>query len=105
METNTNTNTNPWPMRIEMRTMDSIDAAEFGIDVNAEIGETVGWRVLPNRRIEVDSRDDARDVAGYIRREADLVPEDRSAAHRETVRAMYADADTIERAADRRGEE
>ena len=97
-------NVNVWPMRIELRTMDSVDAAEFGIDVNAENGETVGWRVLPNQRIEIDSYHDAHDVAGYIRREADLLAEGFTRTGPTVRERMYADADMIERAADRRGE-
>lgn len=104
METNTNTNTAAWPMRIELRAYHSADAARFGIDVNAENGDAVGWRIPCYRVIEIDSADDAADVADYIRREADAMADD-DHPHTIAVRAkMLADADAIERASDREGD-
>lgn len=97
----TNKRTNAWPMRIELDTVDAVYAAEFGIDVNAERGETVGWRVLPGRWIEVDSIDDAYDLAGYVRREAESAWIHGDPAREELQAAMHADADLVERAAAR----
>jgi len=91
-------------MRIELRSYYSVDAALFGIDVNAENGNAVGWRMPCYPVIEIDSADDAADVADYIRREADVIARD-GGEHAPTVRVkMYADADMIERAAARRGD-
>jgi len=106
METNTNTNTNTaaWPMRIELRSYYSVDAALFGIDVNAENGNAVGWRMPCYPVIEIDSADDAADVADYIRREADVIARDDTDSGRAARVKMYADADMIERAAARRGD-
>jgi len=93
----TNTNTNAWPMRIELRTYHSADAARFGIDVNAENGDAVGWRIPCYRVIEIDSADDAADVADYIRREADAMVDD-DHPHTVAVRAkMHADANALGR--------
>ena len=110
METNTNTNAAAWPMRIELRSPDSWAAAVFGIDANRENGDAVGWRMLEGRWIEVDSADDAEDVADYIVRDSFALGE-ASGARRAVMRddadrigRMAANRARIERAADRGGD-
>ena len=102
----TNTNKNAWPVRIELRSEDSVYAAELAADVNRENGDAVGWRVLSGRWIEVDSIDDADDLGDYIHREAELLELGDSDRYIDTASpdraiAMHRDASSIFRAAAR----
>lgn len=92
------TPTTTWPLTFELDSWVSVDAVQFGIDVNAEKGEAVGFRSLRGRFIRLDSHYDAHDCANYIHREALLEssPKDR--------REMFEDARRLIREADRIGE-
>jgi sugar/nucleoside kinase (ribokinase family) len=70
METDTN-------YRFDFRGLcqDSIDAIEWAIEVNAENGEQVGFRLVGGTRLETDTASDALDAADYIEREAELLAE------------------------------
>ena len=92
------TTTKAWPLRFKLNSWVSVDAVYFGIDVNHEIDEVVGFRMLQGQIVHLDDHHAAHDCAGYINREALLEssPKDR--------REMFEDARRLIAEADRLGE-
>ena len=57
---------------------DSVEAIEFALNVNAENGEEVGFRLIntaDGTMLEADTPGDALDAADYIEREIELIGE------------------------------
>lgn len=78
-------------IEIQLRSLASVDAVQWAIDVNLENEDPIAVELLPNRVVRCADPETAVDVASYIRRDAD---EDNAPWPR-----MLADAKELERLA------